>query len=419
VRLAKLKNNSKFLLVSTLIISISSPAFFIYLLNKAGVYLAPILVSIYFLLSMIFSVLFGRISDKIGKRKGLIIIGFLFTALLYLSIYFINDYILMILISALIGLAHSLWTPLCVAFFTHLEIQMASGRHASIINSMFSFGWAIGSILGGYIQQIYELNNVFIWLSIIAFFSLIPISFIKSDKIKSVNMINRGENGKIKIYKEYLDENNKRTSRNKNYFKAQHENYNSIIILLVICVSLRFLCSQGAVVGLLPNYLEYELKFTASVKGLILSVNMIMQCVFIIPLGYIIDKYGSKVILFLSILGSGLNSIFYSFLDEPIEIILNQFLIGFSYAGIISSTTAIIKDISDHRKFGQGMGINNTSRSIGGMIGPFMAYFMLSISYSFAFQVLGLFSIISSIIILIFLKENKKEHKYGIRFLKK
>jgi MFS family permease len=58
-----------------------------------------------------------------------------------------------------------------------------------------------------------------------------------------------------------------------------------------------------------------------------------------------------------------------------------------------------------------------TARSLGGMIGPFMAFFLIEISYRFAFQVLGIFGLISAFILIILLAENRKNKKYRIRFV--
>ncbi|MHA1268878.1 MAG: MFS transporter [Candidatus Helarchaeota archaeon] len=399
-----MKNKSIFLLISAFIISVSTPAFFIFMLNKAGVYYAPLLVSIYFLHSLIFSYIFGRLSDKFNIKKLLILIGFISSCVLYLLVFFVIDFISMLIIAALIGISHSIWTPLLIAVFTSMEIKMASGKQAAVINSMYSFGWAIGSIIGGFIEEFSNLNSVFIFLSLIGFTSLIPVLLIKNVENKHLKSIHtNGEKGHL-------------NSHIPNYHKT---NYNQIIILLIICISLRFLCSQGAVIGLLPNFLEYELQINPSLKGIVLSINMITQCILIIPLGFLIDKFGKKVILFLSLLGSGMNSIFYGLSYLPWHIIPNQILIGFSYSAIVASSTAIIKDITDHNKFGEGMGINNMSRSIGGMSGPFLAFFLINISYSFAFYILGVFGILSALILAIFLKENRKKNLFSIRFFSK
>jgi len=409
-----LKKNSIYLLISAFIISVSSPAFFIFMLNKAGVYNAPLLVSIYFLQSIIFSYIFGKVSDRYNKDLLFILIGIISSSILYLTIYLIDNFIILIIIAALIGISNSAWTPLIMALFLKIEDKMASGKQASLINSMFSFGWAVGSIIGGIIEQLTNLNMVFIFMSIIGGISIIPLTKLitsyKTNKTKDQLFNN------IKNSRELKE---KKCSIKEITIRGQDENYNQIIIFLIICISLRYLCSQGAVVGILPNYIQYELIILPGLKGFILSINMITQCIFIIPLGYLIDKLGKRPIFFVGLIGSGLNSIFYSMAHNIWFLILNQMLIGFSYSAIVSSTTAIIRDISDCDKYGQGMGINNMARSVGGMVGPFLAFFLLNFSYDFAFQILGIIGLISGLIAVIFLKENKINSKYSIRFIKK
>lgn len=398
------QSRSIFLLISAFFISVSLTSYFIFLLNKAGEFYAPILVSIYFLFAVIFSYLFGFLSDKYRNRKFFIIFGEFFAAACYFSIYFINNFIGLMVVAALIGIAQAAYTPLFVALFSDIQFKMSRGKIAGIINSTFSFGWAIGSIVGGLIEEIFGLNFVFIIMGIIAGLSVIPMLLVK---------INRKN-----VDRELEEHNRLKSSKNPLNKESNLElGYKSVMIVLMISICLRFICSQAAVVSLLPNFLEFKLNTPAFLKGIILSINMIFQVFMMLILGFISEKIGRKPILFLGLLGSGLNSIFYSLATSPWHIIPNQFLIGFSYAAVITSSTAIISDISHFKLIGRGLGVLETARSLGGMIGPLMAFFLIDISYRFAFQILGIFGVISAFILILLLVENRKNGKYRIRFV--
>jgi MFS family permease len=392
------------LLISAFLISISLTSYFIFLLNKAGEFFAPILVSMYFLFALIFSYLFGFLSDKYRNRKIFIIFGECFAASCFFSIYFINNYIGLLVIAALIGIAQAAYTPLFIALFSDIHFKMTKGKIAGIINSTFSLGWAVGAIMGGLIEEIFGLNFVFIVMGMIAILSVIPILLVKINR-KKVD-IDLEKYNRSKSSENPLNENSK-----------VNLGYKSLMIVLMISICLRFICSQAAVVSLLPNFLEFKLNTPAFLKGVILSINMIFQVFMMLILGVISERLGRKSILFLGLLGSGLNSIFYSLATSPWQVIPNQFLIGFSYAAVITSSTAIISDISHFKLIGRGLGVLETARSLGGMIGPFMAFFLIEISYRFAFQVLGIFGLISAFILIILLAENRKNKKYRIRFV--
>ncbi len=418
-----MRKDTNLLLLAITLYSMGRVAIFIFALTKADRIANPIIPTImmafYFAFSAIFGIFFGSLSDKVKKRNIFNIYGTTIAGVVYLFYFFVFDPILLIILHIFAGITFSASVPTSQALFSELEPEMERGRLMSYYNCISSVGWAIGSLVGGYIAEI-SGDFVFIFCSITTFCAGFVVFFVQD--VPFENKVSNISNNPINHQSNFIDEDVKR-----------------ILILIAVVLLFRHIASQGSIVSLLPNWLT-RLGATPFESSIILSINMITQTIVMIPIGTLTDKVGRKIILGIGVACTGLAAFLYSLATNPWHVIPSQILIAISWSTLITSATAIVTDITERENRSTGMGYLTAGLAIGGTIGPLISgsllYYLsnsLNCTISFGglfdpllnfltngnrvfiltFQLVSLFSILG-ILILLKLKEDKKKHQYSL-----
>ncbi len=387
-----------------------TPAQFIFAVKKAEPNIGALMVAFYFIFTAISSIIFSKLSDRLMRRKIFAILGFLIITSVFTSYFFISTPFELILGSCLVGIGVSCYSPTSAALISEMEPTIPSGKLMSYFFVVASAGWALGSIVGGVVDQ-YFSDYVFIYGALITLVGL-SIYFFKVQDVPFER--NKAENGLINSQNNKVNPNLKL--------------YSVMIIILAIVMLTRHLGVQGSF-ALFPNYLEATtleggLELEPIAISLILAINMTTQSILVIPLGRLVDhkRFGRKIILFLGIIGANIAVISWSFIYIPWIMIFPQILIGFSWPALATAATAMVTDITTRRNRSQGMGWFNAGLAIGGSIGPLISFFLMIQSannYRFVFQMLSIFPIIGIIIVLISFSENKMTHEYSLLRRKK
>jgi len=398
-----MNRNSKFFLLSYFIISLGTPAQFIFAVKKADALTGTLMVAFYFIFSAVSSIIFSRLSDRLMRRKIFAIFGFLIVFTVFTTYFFVSTPFELILCSSIVGIGFSCYTPTSAALISEMEPTIPSGKLMSYFFVVASAGWAVGSIIGG-IVDLYFNDYVFIFG---AFITLVGLSvyFFKVNDIP-------------------YDRNN----ANNDLINSQNSNHNPnlnlysiLIIILAIVMLTRHLGIQGGF-SLFPNYLEATtleggLQLDPLSLSLILAVNMTTQSILVIPIGRLVDhpKVGRKIVLLLGIIAADIAVIAWSLIYIPWIMILPQMLVGFSWPALATAATAMVTDITTRRNRSQGLGWFNAGLAIGGSIGPIISFLLMVESggnYRFVFQMLSIFPIIGVVLVLIAFSESKETHEY-------
>ena len=363
---------------------------------KAGLLIDPILsalmMGVYFATSSIFSILFGKLSDHLKKRKIFGIIGTIFSGIIYIQYFYITDLVFFIIFSLLAGIATSIVNSTVPALYAEIDPHIEKGKLMSLYNVSNSAGWAVGVFTGEilFIFIHYYVFLVFGFVTIIAFIFLIPVN------------------------EDHLLENNKPQD-----VKLNNSHYSMIkpfLIFLAVILAFRHITSQGTFTALVPNFLALELQATEIVRGSIYSLNTFLQVALMIPIGRLVDKFGRRNMLMVGVIFSTIAAFGYSLAITPFHVIPFQVCIAIGWTCVINSSSAYIIDVTTVNDRAKGVGFLNAGLSIGGTIGPFLAslsLYMFFGSFQFSFIFLSLFGI-PGIILCFLIKEDKENHIYEI-----
>lgn len=149
----------------------------------------------------------------------------------------------------------------------------------------------------------------------------------------------------------------------------------------------------------LPIFVIVDLTESEAKAGLVVTY-MLLTAILIRPFSAkIIDEFGKKIVLFVTVLAYLLTTFSYIFIQEFISLSIIRLIHGLSFGIVTTVTGAIVTDIIPVSKRGEGMGYFAMSNNIAIVIGPFIG--LLLIQYT-SFRILFIFSTLLMILAVIF-----------------
>ncbi|WP_226683097.1 MFS transporter [Sutcliffiella horikoshii] len=164
--------------------------------------------------------------------------------------------------------------------------------------------------------------------------------------------------------------------------------------------------------------LEKELDISSFQSSMIITSYSVAS-IFLIPIaGYLSDRFGRKMIilpsLMLALIG-GLISGFASWkIDDPyIWIIIGRIIQGVGAAGATPIILPLVGDLyqDDDEKTSSCLGIIETSNTFGKVLSPILGSLLAAVLWYLPFFSISFFSLISILMVLIFIKVPKKKDK--------
>ncbi|WP_259740468.1 MFS transporter [Clostridium chauvoei] len=367
------KKSTKSLLILNLVISVAlsmahpvTPA----LIRKLG--LPSFMFGVFFatmsLGNFIFSPIWGGLSDKKGRIKYLII-GLVGYGISQLGFGLSTNTIVIVIFRLLGGAFVTSYLTVSIAYLTDITTKENRLKIMSYYAACNTIGSALGSLLGGVIGNT-NYKIAFLVQSVLCIVLSIFIYFILSETI-----VDTGEKVRIKLNKIKF---NKLTNR---------VDTNLIMIILMVII---FYFSSTSYSSSINYYIESILKLPPSFNGVFLSIAGI--CGFLGNLlltSYIGKKVDDKVsfkyltlllgvIIFLASITTNTNLFF--------VLIIIFVTISSIYVPIQQNiVTKLSKD-----NYGSLMGIQNSAKSMGMVLGSLFAGFIFDFGSKLPFMIAGI-----------------------------
>ena len=116
---------------------------------------ATLFFSVETLAYIIFAPLWGIASDRVGRRKIFVIIGFMMSGLIYATYSFVDSIPLLLSLRFVQGAFSVMGWSLVMAMMLDDPVRGRSGRYMGLMGASLIFGVAIGAPMGGYISRWY------------------------------------------------------------------------------------------------------------------------------------------------------------------------------------------------------------------------------------------------------------------------
>ena len=337
--------------VAVLGFSLVAPIFPLYVMDLGASYtLLGFIVSIYGAVQLLTQMPIGRLSDRIG-RKRLILLGLIsFTVMPPLYVY-ANNALALIPIRIIGGVGASAVWPLAMALIIDQASREKRGRAMGLYNAVFYSGLAVGPLIGGVLYDQFGLEAPFNFWAILGFASVI-IVFVRV-KEPAKHALSLGAT----------------TTPSKEKLISQ----GFMMTFLACCGVVMWM---GIVGGfnfiMLPSYAA-QLGLSTTEVGLLYLVYGGATAISNIHFGRQADRGRRKLLIFA---GSIFGAVSFALLLEAtslVQVVILLAALGIGLGMGSPAAAAMIADTSCASRRGETYGIFNTSRMIGVVVGPLIA----------------------------------------------
>jgi len=323
-------------------------------------------------ISSLFNIIGGWLSDRMGKRKPLVFLGYLISDIFKFLLLIANSWQQIIAFDASSRVGKFRDSPRDAIL---AKAKKKRGRRFGFQQMMDSAGAVIGTLLALFLfwKLSMSFSSIILISSIIAVISLITVFFVKDYKSKKIK---------------------------KNLLKGA-QSLNKRLKYLIFVASV-------FVFGNFGFYMFLELRAKTITGSVIIPLILFVlfnlaYSLFPIPFGKLSDKIGRKKVLLMGyILFFGI-SISLAFTSNIIYLGILFTLYGLVYAITDSTQRAFVSDLSGNLK-GTAFGAYYFFTGILAIAGGLIAGFLWNIDYSLMFVFTSAIAFVS-IILLLFVKE--------------
>lgn len=333
---------------------------------------------------VIFALIWGGLSDRMGKRKIFIIIGFLGNAILMFSLTLAPNMPVLLALRFIEGSFTVMAFSLLMTSVLDIVKKTHYGRGMGILGMGMALGNALGAPLGGRIGAIDPFFPLYFGSIMLLIGAGIAAAFLKDRELES-----------------------KPASLKDALLLLREEK--RIFIPFAFSFVERF--TVGFFVGVFPIMLAMKYGMDSGTIGMYMAAFLIPFALLQYPLGAISDKIGRVPPLVVGSILYGITVANVGIVEPPMLAYIMIFG-GIVGALMYPPSAALAGDLADPAKRGTAMGGFNLFGSLGFAAGPFIGG-LIADKYSFqaSFAVAGFTVIIIALIFLPFLIRIGRERK--------
>jgi MFS family permease len=312
---------------------------------------------------ILFAPVWGVVSDRLGRRRELVVLGFAMSALFYLAYGQIHSVQLLLGLRFLQGAASVMGWSLVMASVVDRSPEVKRGRIMGLMGASLIFGVAMGAPFGGYLTRwagarapLLAAAVLFACLAFASMFLAEGRSLRRGVRISEITVAMRSEPR----------------------------------LLLPLAFHFVDRLAVGLFVVVLPLYLDSMGGADAAVRGRYLSYFLVPFALLQYVSGRLSERTGPWIPL---LVGSFLYGTLLCFVGYADVLTLAPIMVGLGVLAAVMFPPAIllVAEMSDARARGSAMGSFNLAGSMGFAVGPLLGGWAYSShGFAFAFLVCGL-----------------------------
>lgn len=312
--------------------------------------------AISFAISAFAAPLWGKLSDKMGK-KPMIIRSSVLIAVTYFLAGIVTTPFELFLVRAFQGVAAGLW-PACLVMLSAYAPKKKLGFAMGLMQSANITGSILGPLLGGILATSFGMrNSFFIGAVALSLISITTILFIKEPpKQESTDPVNQKAPGYLSLLKD-----------------------KNLLILLFVVGFTNFVIMQiQPIVALYVEKLNQSSHDVMILSGLVLSLGGFAGAIAAPIWGKAGQKHGFYKTLTLSLIVAGTLIAMQGLPNMLWLFALMQFVCGLAFSGIFPSANSILVLFTPSNIRGTGFGLLFSAQMVGGAIGPIIGGFLVT-----------------------------------------
>ena len=349
----------------------------------ASIILIGLIVGVYSMVHIPSNIFFGRLVDKLG-RKRLITIGVFLDGISMLLYFLANNPIFLLFARVIHGIGGGFGGPATMAYLSDATSKERSGRVMALYGISIGFANLIGFMLGGMVAQIIGFSNLFLIIGIL----LIIMAFLSF--------------GLPSIYQK------RETSITfKQEFKIVKQTIFRKVMISPYFSAIAIMFNMGIITATYTVMLG-DLYYTSGQIGMILSIMVIFSILIHYPAGILSDKIGYTKVMLIGLLFSALTfGVLIISLEPPIPMIGMVFF-GIGHGLIFPSSAGAIKENTPNSESGLATGMFYALIVAGVAIGAPISALVYDFSTIQITLLLGIFSPLIVTVILVGVLRNSK-----------
>jgi len=329
----------------------------------------------------------GAISDSLKRRKPLMIVLVLTSALLYFAYSVIEIPLVFILFSALIAFFTAGFEPIAMALSTEHSRDSVrnTSRELSILNTANSMGMLSGRLLLSLLLVFFTVTQTINWYATIAFLAVIPALFL------------RDQEHTVARRKGFLNR----------LFPLKQDSsplWENGLWAVYVGTFLRQLGTAGAT-SIIAIFMTERIGLSASATAIITSVNPFMQIFSHIFFGRVMYRIGPRKSTLIGIGLTIFTMLFFAMAQSWVLIALGYFSLGIAFGAFINGAGTMISLSSPPERRAEFLGLLRSARAIGFMVGPLLAGTVAEYSYFVMFIMMASLIAAGGLIVIVFTKD--------------
>ncbi|SFQ22177.1 MFS transporter, DHA1 family, multidrug resistance protein [Psychrobacillus psychrotolerans] len=334
----------------------------------------------------LFSPLAGDLSDKLGRKK-LIIVGLVIFSASQLW-FGLATYEWMLYAARFIsGIGGAFLIPATMAFVADITTLEERGKGMGFLGASMSLGFMIGPALGGFLASV-SLSFPFYMASLAALIAGIISLIILPDIKNTVSEIPSGPKKRENII-----------TQMKNSVKTPY--FMMLIIIFVFTFGIaNFQTTFSLYVDHKYNYTPQDIAVVLTVGGFI---GVIVQTLVVEKL---FKRFGELNVILVNLVVAAIAFLLFFVVDGFALVLLVASIFSTATTLIRPAVNTVISKMAGNEQ-GFAAGMNNAYMSLGSMIGPALAGMFFDINISYPFIVGSIILLASWAITLIWIKRKK------------
>lgn len=344
--------------------------------------------AITFAISAFVSPIWGKLSDKMGKKPMIIRASFLL-AITYFLGGIVRTPFELFLVRAFQGIASGLW-PACLVMMSACVPKNKIGISMGLMQSANICGGIIGPLLGGILATAFGMRNSFyVGAVALSLITVTTILFIKEPPVAPEKEINKAQPPS------YLS-----------FIKDK----NILILLLCVCMTNLVILQIQPIVSLYVQQLSHNSDKAVLLTGFIMSLGGIAGALASPLWGKTGQKVGFYKTITLAFISAGLLMSLQGVPNSLVLFGLMQFLCGLGFSGIFPSANSILVLLTPPSSRGMGFGSLFSAQMIGGALGPVIGGVIVSfMSFNTVYIISGSILFVIGIYLKFFAPESFKQ----------
>lgn len=344
-----------------------------------------------FVSAFLFSPIWGRIGDRYGRRKILIISG-MGMAFSILLIGFAQSVWQLFMLRFFMGF-FSGFIPMSQALISTQTPKEIAGRVLGTLQTGSITGSLLGPMLGGVLADTFGYADTFKWTSVTIFLSALLVLAVKEVRIEVKKGVKSHYSSKEVV---------------------QHIIRNPVM-LTVLLISALVQIAHFSIQPILSLFVGelHGPKNIAFYSGIAFSAAGLGNLLMSRRWGNIADRHGYIKVLVILLFLAGIIYLPGAAVTNLWQLVIIRFVLGVAIGGIIPVRIAYIRQEAPLAMQGEVLGYNNSLRFLGNVIGPMLGGFISGyLGFSAVFISTSALLIISGVILLVSMQKHPKLAKH-------